>query len=114
MTKAVIFYKNNLFQSIEISGHSGYQESGFDIICSAVSTAVFTTLNLIDRIYGDTAYQIKENQDQGYLKFSIEENLPIIMVNNSLLIEEIIQNLICMLDSIANDYPKNFNLKIRK
>ncbi|MDE5582298.1 MAG: ribosomal-processing cysteine protease Prp [Ruminococcus sp.] len=43
------FYKSGgLFGGFEISGHSGYAESGEDIVCASVSSAVQLIVNILD------------------------------------------------------------------
>ena len=37
--------KNNQVHAIKISGHSGYANSGSDIVCASVSSIVTTTIN---------------------------------------------------------------------
>lgn len=50
---SVTFHKNdNSFTGYEFKGHSDYAESGFDIVCSAVSSAAYLTANNITDIYG--------------------------------------------------------------
>ena len=44
MTKVEIFRKNGNIIGYKASGHSGYSEQGSDIICSAISTSLQTTL----------------------------------------------------------------------
>lgn len=53
-------------QSVECKGHSGYAESGQDIVCSAVSAIMFTgLLGLKDVSEKEVLYV----QRDGYLKF---------------------------------------------
>ncbi len=45
MTTASFFKKNGKFCKFQISGHSGYAEEGNDIVCAAVSSMAFLTIN---------------------------------------------------------------------
>ena len=45
MIKAQFFRSNGFYTSFSISGHAGYADSGQDIVCSAVTSAVMTALN---------------------------------------------------------------------
>ena len=47
MTKAEFKFKRNVPYAFSISGHANYDEYGKDIVCSSITTAVFTTLNLL-------------------------------------------------------------------
>ena len=41
---------NNEIVSIEMNGHSGYAESGKDIVCAGVSSLVYAAINSFDSI----------------------------------------------------------------
>lgn len=43
-----LYCKNKMLWRFRIEGHSGYAEHGSDIICAAVSTLVFNTVNAIE------------------------------------------------------------------
>mgnify|MGYP003300721903 CR=1 FL=1 len=60
-------------QSFEVSGHAMYADFGKDIVCSAVTTATFTTLGLLNKILNENQYQYVEKE--GYIKFSTLEDL---------------------------------------
>lgn len=87
--------------SIIITGHADYAEYGKDIVCSAVSSIVITTVNAIFSF--DTDYiSYDEKKD----KFVIE-----IKFHNEL-VDTLIANMLNMLQEIEKDYPRN--IKIRK
>ena len=44
MTKVEIFRKNGSIVGYKATGHSGYDEQGCDIVCSAISTSLQMTL----------------------------------------------------------------------
>ncbi len=52
MICAEFFRKNGVISGFEISGHSGYAESGSDIVCASVSSAVQMTANTITDVFG--------------------------------------------------------------
>lgn len=54
----------------ELSGHSDYAEHGYDIVCSAVSSAVFLTANNITDVFGVKA---DVTVSDGYMKLVSEE-----------------------------------------
>ncbi len=47
MITASFYKKNGKFYKFRISGHSGYAESGSDIVCAAVSSMAMLTINNI-------------------------------------------------------------------
>ena len=106
MTKAKFIYENDLFTKLEISGHSGYAEYGSDIVCSGISSAVLTSINLIDKYTKD--YQLTQDDKKGYLFFKLNS------YNNYEPISLIIENLIEVLEQIESSYPKNLKITIKK
>ncbi len=53
-----------------VKGHSGYAESGTDIICASVSSAAYLVANTITEILGVKALA---DIDDGLMKFTIPE-----------------------------------------
>lgn len=56
----------------DISGHSGYAESGKDIVCAAVSSAAYMTINTITDVLGITA-DVNVNEDIGHMQAIINK-----------------------------------------
>lgn len=85
---------------IEISGHSGYDTIGKDIVCSAVSSIVTTTINGIISIDSDAIY---------YDYYS--DKMLIAIKKEDIVIRKLINNMIDLLISLSKDYPKNIKVK---
>lgn len=84
---------------IVITGHSGYDELGKDIVCASVSSIVVTTINaIID--FDENAIEYTDEND----KTSIE------IVKNDNITNKLINNMIFMLSTIEKDYPKNIKI----
>ena len=88
---------------IEITGHSGYDTIGKDIVCSAVSSIVTTTINGIISIDEDAiSYYYQDDKMLIELKKSDEITL------------KLIDNMLDLLEKLSKDYPKNIRIKERK
>ena len=62
MTKIVFFRRDGACYGFEEHGHTGYGESGDDILCAALSAMTMLLLNTIEISYaGDVSYDIDEN-----------------------------------------------------
>lgn len=72
----VSIYKNNDGHMIgfRCEGHAGYAESGYDIVCAAVSALVITTMNSIDTFTSDT-FEYNEDEEIGLMDFKIISSL---------------------------------------
>ena len=61
MTKVVFFKSNGVFWGFEEQGHTGYADSGEDIVCSALSSMTMLVINAIEVAYSSEAdYDIDE------------------------------------------------------
>lgn len=85
---------------IEIIGHSGYDIIGKDIVCSAVSSIVTTSINGIISI-DSKAISYKYQNDT--MTISIKKNDEITV--------KLINNMMDLLISLSKDYPKNIIVK---
>lgn len=89
---------------IIISGHSGYADFGKDIVCSAVSSIMITTVNAIDRINGKAIkYTRNKNDDSSIIE----------IVEQDEIVSKLLDNMLDMFKSLEKDYPKNINVKER-
>lgn len=62
MIRAGFVKKDGRYQSFVVSGHAGYAQSGSDIVCAAVSSAVQLTANAVTDVAGIKA-KVQVNED---------------------------------------------------
>jgi len=87
-------------EKIEIKGHSGYDLVGKDIVCSAVSSIVTTTINGILSINSKS------------LTYEYEDDtLTITYIQNDEVTAKLIKNMLELLKELMKQYPKNINIK---
>ncbi len=84
---------------ITITGHAGFDISGKDIVCSAASSIVITSINLALRFDKES---IKYKEELG--KFTIK------VVKSDKNTTLIIENMIAMLEELASTYKKNIKI----
>ncbi|MCR5112472.1 MAG: ribosomal-processing cysteine protease Prp [Acholeplasmatales bacterium] len=78
---------------VEISGHSGYDDSGRDIVCATVSAMSITIVNAIDNL----GYNVRDLEKRdGYLYFR---------VNSEPVVNKLIITLAEQMDSLEKTYP---------
>ena len=97
----VIIKESESINNIEISGHSGYKESGSDIVCASVSSICITTVNGILNIDNKA---IKYEESAGYLFIDI--------LKHSNTTDKLILNMINLLEELNRQY-KNY-IEIRR
>lgn len=82
---------------IEVKGHAGYDKSGKDIVCAAVSTALILTANLYKKM------NLKEN----VLDLVCDEAYFLLNVSISNFEARVLfENLVDTLDELKKDYPQ--------
>jgi uncharacterized protein YsxB (DUF464 family) len=88
--------------TIEISGHSGYAERGYDIVCASVSTASQMTINQIELLglLGNIYYEIG---DDGYLKLQV--------VKQNELLQKVVDNLRFTLIDMSEQFSDFIKMK---
>lgn len=78
---------------ITVSGHSGYEERGKDIVCASVSSIVITTINGIIEIDNDA------------IDYSdLDNKIVIRIIKDDEIVNKLINNMILLLESLEKDY----------
>jgi len=101
MIKADIQYDLNQVSKIEVSGHALYADSGKDIVCASVSTAIIVTVNALEKL-----------NVLDYIEYEIEEGyfLAVVKEKNDT-VNALLDNLAYSLDDLNNQYPKYIKIK---
>ena len=84
---------------ITIKGHSGYSVSGSDIVCASVSSIVITSVNAILRVDNNAIKYVKED---GFIEIEV--------LNHSQIVDLLIENMISLLEELANQYEENIKI----
>lgn len=95
MILANYLIKNDQIETIEISGHANYDESGRDIVCAAVSTAIIVTANAGELLEKNSTYSLII--DEGYFKLDVKQHDPIM--------DKLLDNLKYTLYDLEQQYP---------
>lgn len=95
--------KQNEIIKVKVFGHSGYDDIGKDIVCSAVSTAMYVTIGILQKI----------NQDMKYFENEKEAIMQIELIKTDKFTNNVMDNLQEVLESIANDYPDFIQINLK-
>jgi len=107
MTTVNIYVKkDDSYTGFSLEGHSGYAESGSDIVCAGLSVLAINTANSIEVIAGQTPKEY-EDTDKGILRveFPWEANYETDLFMRSFEMA---------ITKLADAYPKNIKLNIVK
>ena len=98
MIKLTLIKNDNVITNINIIGHAGYDVSGKDIVCAAVSSISITTINAL----------LKYDKDS----ISYKNSLEIIIHKHDKVIDLLIDNMLDMLKELEQDYKKYIKVEI--
>ena len=101
MTTAKFLFSDEVIVSFELSGHSGAGEFGSDIVCSAVSSAIYMAANTIIEIMKLSPETVVRD---GYLK--VQMNL-----DDARKSKTITDGLYLHLSELQGQYPNNLKLE---
>lgn len=106
MTKILILKKNDLICGFQVKGHSGFAESGQDIVCSAISTACQMALVGLQEVL-----KLKVSSE-------IHDGFMLVELDKAMLQNESAQNILSAmektLESIAKDYVRFVKMEVKK
>ena len=100
MIKVRISKKDNVIQNIHCKGHAMYDDYGKDIVCSACSSIVTTTVNGILAL------------DKESLSYAVsKKGMTIEVKNEDSTTQTLIGNMISLLKELEENYPENIEVK---
>ena len=108
MIRAILYGREGGYTGYRASGHSGYDESGRDIVCAAVSVLGCTCVNSLESLLG-VLVRMRENDD-GILDFDLPDLPADRQEGAQLLMGALAQGL----RDLQEQYPKNLRLEIKK
>ena len=108
MTDVTVTRKNNHIVSVTASGHTGYGESGEDIVCAGISTLIQSALlGLLQVAQINVKYTV--NEQEGSLKFTLPENLTDTERHDA---DVILNTMLCGLQDFYTEYSDYINLEV--
>lgn len=100
MIKVKVTKDSDMIKSVSILGHAMYADFGKDIVCSAASSIVTTTIN------GILSF------DKEGLSYEVsKDGLVIKNIKTDNITQTLLNNMISLLKELENDYPTNVEVK---
>ena len=100
MITVKFFTERGKLQGFEVKGHSGLAERGNDILCAAVSSACYMTVNTLTEVL-KLDVNVKVNED-GYMKAVVSS------VTDEA--ENLLKGFQIHINALAKDYQKNLKV----
>lgn len=108
MTDITIKSKNNSIVEVTASGHTGYGESGEDIVCAGVSTLIQSALLGLLQV-AKINVKFKLNEEEGSLRFTLPDGLTKEERHDA---DVILNTMLCGLRDFYTEYSDYINLEV--
>ncbi|WP_338983072.1 ribosomal-processing cysteine protease Prp [Spiroplasma endosymbiont of Othius punctulatus] len=100
MIKTLIKERNNIIESINVSGHANAGKYGNDLVCAGVTAIMNGALNALDTLVGECV-DLKVLDNEIIIKVLKKENVEV---------QRLLLFLKIQLKTIEVQYPKNLNI----
>ena len=100
MIKINLTKENDILKKITFKGHAGYDESGKDIVCAAVSSTMLCTVNAI-LLLNDNSIETFEYDNKFVINVLSNDNITI----------KLLENMLRCLESLEEKYPQNIRIR---
>ena len=104
MTKITILKKNGYIYEYQVKGHSGYAESGSDIVCSAISVATQMALVGLKEVL---KLAVSSDIKDGYMRVELKD-----FENESA--QNILKSMLLTLDDIQKNYSRYVKMEVKE
>lgn len=106
MTNITIYKQDDIFTGFKVSGHTGYEESGKDIVCAGISALTINFINSVEE-FMDDRFVCSSNEEDGMIEFKFEEQ-------PSKESQVLLDSLVFGLENLAKDYKEFISLEFRE
>ena len=106
MTSITVYKQNDIFTGFKVSGHSGYEDSGKDIVCAGISALTIKFINSVEE-FMDDRFVCSSNEEDGVIDFKFESE-------PSKESQVLLDSLVFGLENLANDYKEFISLEFRE
>ena len=99
MTKCEFFTENDRITGFSVSGHSGYAESGSDIVCAAISAVVTMAEATINEVCGAKA-KVRVKDEDARITLTLPTSC-----DEEEAVQAVLAGMMIYLCSLRDDYP---------
>ena len=99
MTRCEFFTENDRITGFSVSGHSGYDESGTDIVCAAISAVVTMAEATINDVLGAKA-KVRVKDEQARVTLTLPASC-----DEEEAVQAVLAGMMLTLCSMRDDYP---------
>ena len=108
MIKAVLYREGKNLTGCRLEGHSGWDDSGRDIVCAGASILGYTCVNALESVCGVIPEITEYDEQKGVLAFELPRMTEAENDKAQILMGALRQGL----DDLAAEYPQNVTFSI--
>lgn len=108
MIRITIYSREDDIEEINLTGHAGFADHGFDIVCAAVSSQVISIENSLQHLLGIEVKTEVNEIEGGFLHLTLPEQLPKDVKQDAQLL---LRHLDFALEVLAENYPEFIQIK---
>ena len=108
MTKIKFFKNKDVYTGFECSGHTGYAEFGKDILCASISSMTQSVVLGVIKVLKISA-KVTHNDDKGYIKLEMPENLKNDLISKSQILFETLK---VGVEDLLEGYDKYIKMEV--
>lgn len=109
MTTVKFYKKNEIIYKLEVSGHTGFGQHGFDTLCAAISAIVQAGALGLQKVAGIAA-KVEKDDDKGYINIELPSNLSNEQVTSS---QVIFNTILEGVKDLQTGYSKHIKLEVK-
>ena len=109
MTKVKVIRKDGHITLVECDGHTCYGARGEDIVCAALSSVVQTAALGLMSVAGINI-NLARNDDKGYLKMTIPNNLTEVQIIQA---DAILDTMLCGISDLYQGFSDFIELEVK-
>ena len=106
MTNITVYKSNDLNIGFKVFGHSGYEESGKDIVCAGISALTINFINSVEE-FMDDRFVVTTNEEDGMIDFKFESE-------PSKESQVLIDSLVFGLENLEQDYKDFISIEFQE
>ena len=92
---------DGFLSGFRVAGHSDYSENGSDIVCAAVSSAVYMAMNTVTDVIGVQPLAVRVNDGEAFFRVELKDEVVCRTVFTGLKLH---------LLGLEEQYPQNINV----
>lgn len=108
MTHIRLKYQNGQFIGFSAEGHAGYDNAEYDMVCTAISVLITTTINSLESVAGIKPIYNSIDEENGIISIDLPNGIDKAKMHDS---QIILKTMLQGLKDIKQEFPEYISLE---